>query len=447
MVSASRAMSTSEAVGVGAAVAFVEYDRSPEARYPVAIEQGYAVAQLIARGGRGPAGSGGVPRGRRPRTASEMRGTGHRLASWPMRPRRSWKNLGTRRTGRRGGVVEVAVPPAGTRSRSIHQGEAIMSVTRTRPAVVLEAASQEFVEATAKPPFLYELTPTEARAVLDDVQAAPIEKLQIQDHWMTVAAEVGDVALRIVRPPNSTGPLPVILYMHGGGWVLGNAGTHDRLVRELAVGVGAAVAFVEYDRSPEARYPVAIEQGYAVAQLIAREGAEHNLDPHRMAVAGDSVGGGMAAALALMAQDRGDVEFVHQSMYYPVTDAGMDTGSYEQFAEGYFLSAKSMAWFWDAYVPDLEQRSEPYASPLRAEDERLAGLPPAFVIVDEADVLRDEGEAYAGRLRAAGVDVTAVRYDGITHDFMMLNPLSETHATRAAVAQSIAVLRKALGTD
>ena len=232
--------------------------------------------------------------------------------------------------------------------------------------------------------------------------------------------------------------------MHGGGWVLGNADTHDRLVRELAVGTGAAVAFVEYDRSPEAHYPVAIEQGYATAQWIVREGAANALDPECIAVAGDSVGGGMTAALALMANERGDVRFVQQSMYYPVTDAAMDTGSYEQFAEGYFLTAKAMAWFWDAYLPDLERRSEPFASPLRASDEQLAGLPPAFVIVDEADVLRDEGEAYAAHLRAAGVAVTTVRYDGITHDFMMLNPLSGTHATRAAVAQAIAVLRQAL---
>jgi len=235
--------------------------------------------------------------------------------------------------------------------------------------------------------------------------------------------------------------VPAILYMHGGGWVLGNAGTHDRLVRELAVGTGAAVVFVEYDRSPEAAYPVALEQGYATAQWIVREGAGNGLDSERIAVAGDSVGGGMTAALALMASQRGDVRFIHQSMYYPVTDAAMDTGSYEQFAEGYFLTAKSMAWFWNAYLPDVGRRAEPFASPLRASDEQLTGLPPAFVIVDEADVLRDEGEAYAARLRAAGVAVTTVRYDGITHDFMMLNPLSGTHATRAAIAQAIATLR------
>jgi acetyl esterase len=192
----------------------------------------------------------------------------------------------------------------------------------------------------------------------------------------------------------------VILYMHGGGWVIGNADTHDRLVRELAVGAGAAVVFVEYDRSPEAHYPVAIEQGYAAAQWIMSEGHGQRLDPTRVAIAGDSVGGGMTAALALMARDRGDVRFVHQSMYYPVTDAAMDTGSYEQFAEGYFLTRKAMEWFWEAYAPDLERRSESYASPLLATDEQLAGLPPAFLIVDEADVLRDEGEAYAARLRA-----------------------------------------------
>jgi acetyl esterase/lipase len=175
-----------------------------------------------------------------------------------------------------------------------------------------------------------------------------------------------------------------------------------------------------------------------------REGAANGLDPERMAIAGDSVGGNMTAAITLMAQERGDVRFIHQSMYYPVTDAAMDTGSYEQFAEGYFLTDKAMAWFWDCYCPDLERRAEPFASPLRATDEQLASLPPALLIVDEADVLRDEGEAYAARLRAAGVAVTTVRYDGITHDFMMLNPLSGTHATRAAVAQAISVLRETL---
>jgi acetyl esterase/lipase len=311
--------------------------------------------------------------------------------------------------------------------------------------LVLERAARAFADAAAKPPLLYELTPEQARKVLDDVQSGPVEKPAVQETWFTVPADVGDVQVRLLRPLGAVAPLPVILYMHGGGWVLGNAHTHDRLGRELVAGTGAALAFVEYDRSPEARYPVAIEQGYAVARHIMREGAAHGLDPERMAVAGDSVGGNMTAALTLMAEGRGDVRFIHQSMYYPVTDAAMDTPSYHQFAEGYHLTAKAMAWFWDAYAPDADTRAQSYASPLRASDQQLAGLPPALVIVDECDVLRDEGEAYAARLRENGVDVTTVRYDGTIHDFMMLNPLAGTHATRAAIAQAIAALRSALG--
>ncbi|MFJ4539954.1 alpha/beta hydrolase [Streptomyces tibetensis] len=317
-------------------------------------------------------------------------------------------------------------------------------MTAPSGSIVLEPAAKQFADATSQPPFLYEVGPEKARRVLDDLPAEPIEKLEVDSEWITVPADVGDVRVRIVRPRGAAPPLPVILYMHGGGWILGNADTHDRLVRELAEGAQAAVVFVEYTRSPEAHYPVAIEQGYATAQWIVREGAAHGLDPDRMAVAGDSVGGNMTAALALMAKERGDVRFVHQSMYYPVTDAAMNTRSYADLATGYFLTAKAMDWFWNAYAPDRAQRSEITASPLKADLNQLAGLPPAFLLVDEAGVLRDEGEAYAAKLRAAGVDITTVRYDGITHDFMMLNPLSDTHATRAAVAQAVAVLRDAL---
>jgi len=312
---------------------------------------------------------------------------------------------------------------------------------------VLEPAAQEFADATAKPPFLYELGPDRARKVLDDVQAAPIAKLDVAEKWTTVPADVGDVRVRLVKPPDATGALPPILYMHGGGWVLGNAGTHDRLVRELAVGVNAAVVFEEYDRSPEAHYPVALEQGYATAQWIQHHGSDEGLDATRLAVAGDSVGGNMTAALAILAKQRGDVTFVHQSMYYPVTDGGQDTDSYREFAEGPFLTAKSMAWFWDAYLPDQSARAQITASPLRAGIDDLTGLPEAFLIVDENDVLRDEGEAYARKLTAAGVRTTSVRYNGILHDFMMLNPLRHTAATTGAIEQAIHVLRKALGTD
>lgn len=327
---------------------------------------------------------------------------------------------------------------------------------------MLEPAAQAFADATAKPPRLHELGVEGARKLLDDVQAAPIEKPDVDEKWITVPADVGDVRVRIVRPlgadPSGASrpellpdllptPLPTILYVHGGGWILGNAGTHDRLVRELAVGVGAAVVFVEYTRSPEAQYPVAIEQAYATAQWITRHGAAEGLDAARLAVVGDSVGGNMTAALAILAKQRGDVTFVHQSMYYPVTDAGQDTGSYREFADGPHLTAKAMAWFWDAYLPDLERRDEITASPLRATAEDLAGLPEAFLVVDENDVLRDEGEAYARHLIAAGVPTTTVRYNGTIHDFLMLNPLRGTAATTAALEQAVHVLRKALKTE
>lgn len=315
------------------------------------------------------------------------------------------------------------------------------------PVVILEPAAQELADASSKPPFLYELAPAAARKVLDDLQAAPIDKLPIDEEWVTVPSSVGDVGVRIVKPPGATGKLPIVVYMHGGGWVLGNSATHDRLVRELAVGARAAIAFVEYTPSPEAHYPVAIEQGYATAQWIVRDGASRGLDASRMAVAGESVGGNMSAALTLLAKQRGDVTFVHQSLYYPVTDAAMNTDSYERFATGYYLSRKLMEWFWNAYTTDSAQRMEIFASPNQASIEQLVGLPPAFLLVDEADVLRDEGEAYAAKLRWAGVPVTTVRYDGTVHDFMMLNTLADTNATRAAIAQATAILRGALGTD
>jgi acetyl esterase len=312
---------------------------------------------------------------------------------------------------------------------------------------VLEKEGAAFAEATAKPPFLYEIGPDAARKVLDDVQAEPVDTIEVDESWVTVPAEVGDVRVRILRPQGATGVLPVILYVHGGGWILGNAGTHDRLTRELAAGASAAVAFVEYDRSPEAAFPVAIEQSYAAAQWIVAHAEEQRLDASRLAVAGDSVGGCMSTAVALLAQRRGDVTFIHQSLYYPVTDGAQDTDSYREFAEGPFLTARSMAWFWDAYTPDPSVRTDPIASPLRATDEELAGLPETFVIVDENDVLRDEGEAYARRLTALGVRTTCVRYNGILHDFMMLNTLRTSAAATAAIEQAIHVLRKALGTD
>lgn len=312
--------------------------------------------------------------------------------------------------------------------------------------IVLEPAAQQVADAFSRPPFLYEMAPADARKVLADAQSGPVSKPSVEEEWVTVPSPAGDVRVRIVRPQDAAGMLPVIVYMHGGGWILGNAQTHDRLVRELAVGARAAVAFVEYPNAPEARYPTAIEQGYATAQWITRNGAAKGLDASRLAVAGESVGGNMTAALVLMAKQRGDVSFVQQSMYYPVTDAAMNTASYDQFATGYYLSRRAMEWFWDAYTTDPGQRSEITASPNQASSEQVAGLPPAYLCVDEADVLRDEGEAYAAKLRAAGVPVTTVRYDGTIHDFMLLNALSQTRATRAAIGQATAFLRAGLGT-
>ncbi|MBW8804181.1 MAG: alpha/beta hydrolase [Catenulisporales bacterium] len=310
---------------------------------------------------------------------------------------------------------------------------------------VLEPEAQAFAEATANPPYLSDLGPVDGRKAVDEVQSGEIAKPAIDEEWVTVpGGPTGSVQARIVKPAGATGPLPVILYIHGAGWVFGNAHTHDRLVRELAAGAGAAVVFPEYSLSPEAKYPVAIEQNYTVARWIVTDGAAHGLDGGRLAVAGDSVGGNMAAALTLMAKERGGVPLVQQVLFYPVTDASFDTGSYHRFATGYFLRRDGMQWFWDQYTTDPAQRAEITASPLRASVEQLAGLPPALVITGEADVLRDEGEAYANKLRAAGVAVTAVRFQGIIHDFAMLNALRSTQAAQGAITLAVQTLRAAL---
>ncbi|MFB7255557.1 alpha/beta hydrolase [Streptomyces nojiriensis] len=311
---------------------------------------------------------------------------------------------------------------------------------------VLEPAAQAFAHATAQPPYLYQIPVADGRTAVDDVQSGEGVALPaVDEEWITVqGGSAGDVRTRIVRPRGATGPLPVVLYLHGAGWVFGNAHTHDRLVRELAVGARAAVVFPEYDLSPEARYPVAIEQNYSVAQWVAREGHHKDLDGSRIAVAGDSVGGNMSAALTLMAKQRGDVRILHQVLFYPVTDAAFDTDSYAQFAEGYFLRRDAMRWFWDQYTTDAAERAQITASPLRASLDQLTGLPPALVITAEADVLRDEGEAYAARLRAAGVPVTALRVLGTIHDFVMLNALRETRAASLAIGQAVETLREAL---
>ncbi|MBF9066460.1 alpha/beta hydrolase [Streptacidiphilus fuscans] len=320
-----------------------------------------------------------------------------------------------------------------------------MSDDHTPVSPVLEPEAQEFARATANPPYLFDLGPAEGRKAVDEVQSGEIAKPAVDEEWITVdGGPTGSVKVRIVKPAGATGTLPVIVYIHGAGWVFGNAHTHDRLVRELAVGANAAVVFPEYDLSPEATYPVAIEQNHTVARWVVSDGESKGLDATRIAVAGDSVGGNMAAALTLMAKEQGDVPLAAQVLFYPVTDASFDTPSYHQFAEGYFLRRDAMQWFWDQYTTVESERAQITASPLRATLDQLADLPPALVITGEADVLRDEGEAYANKLRQAGVPVTAVRFQGIIHDFVMLNALRPTHAAQAAITQAVTFLRSAL---
>jgi acetyl esterase len=311
--------------------------------------------------------------------------------------------------------------------------------------IPMEAAAQDFSDATANPPFLYDLGPEKGREVVNQTQAGAIAKPDVTDEWIKVPGGTnGDVSVRIVRPAGATGTLPVLLYIHGAGWVFGNAGTHDRLVRELAVGAGAAAVFPEYSLSPEAKYPVALEECYAVAKWLAEGAAGKGLDTSRVAIAGDSCGGNLAAATTLLAKQRGDITFAAQLLLYPVTDAHFDDGSYAQFADGYWLTRTAMQWYWDQYTNDLTERELSTVSPLRASDDELTGLPRTLVINGECDVLRDEGESYARHLRRAGVDVTATRYAGIIHDFMMLNALADTNAAQAATTQAAAFLREAL---
>ena len=308
--------------------------------------------------------------------------------------------------------------------------------------VHLEPEAQAFADATSKPPFLADLGPQKGRDAVDAVQSGPIEKLPVDIEDLVIdGGPKGQVSIRILRPVNAPATLPVILYNHGAGWVFGNHLTHDRLIRELAVGAGAAVVFPNYSLSPEAKYPIAIEECYAVLQWIAEEGSQKGLDASRLAVAGDSVGGNMSIAVSLMTKMRQGPHIQLLLLFYPVTDASFDTDSYHQFAEGYFLRRDGMMWFWDQYTANPQQRDEITASPLRATIEQLQGLPPTLLINAEADVLRDEGEAFANKLRDAGVPVTAVRFQGTIHDFVMLNPLAQSQTARGAISLATNWLR------
>ena len=313
---------------------------------------------------------------------------------------------------------------------------------------LLEPATRAFVENINKQGGtpIYELSPKDARQVLSDLQAAEVTKLpaDLEDLTIPVGPE-GQVSIRIVRPKGSKENLPAVMYFHGGGWVLGGKDTHDRLVREIANGANAAVVFVNYTLSPEAKYPTPIEEAYAATKYIAEKGKDLNLDTSKLVLAGDSVGGNMVAAVLLLAKERGGPNIAYQVLFYPVTDANFDTPSYQQFATGIWLTREAMKWFWNNYLPDKEARKQPTASPLQASIDQLKGQPPALIITDENDVLRDEGEAYAHKLIQAGVNVTAVRYLGTIHDFVMLNALAGTPATCSAVGLVNETLKNIFG--
>ncbi|MEX3777500.1 alpha/beta hydrolase fold domain-containing protein [Pseudomonas sp. MYb118] len=296
---------------------------------------------------------------------------------------------------------------------------------------------------TGKP--MEQMTPKEARAVLVGAQSGvklTLPKADVSEKTIQVDGQA--ISLTIVRPAGVKGELPVFMFFHGGGWVLGDYPTHERLVRDLVAGSGAAAVFVNYTPSPEAHYPVAINQAYAATRWVAEHGKEINVDGKRLAVAGNSVGGNMAAVVALMAKDKGTPAIKFQVLLWPVTDANFDTGSYNQYAEGHFLTRNMMKWFWDNYTTDAKQRNEIYASPLRATTAQLKGLPPALVQTAGADVLRDEGEAYARKLDEAGVPVTSVRYNGLIHDYGLLNVVSQVPAVRSAMLQASQELKEHL---
>lgn len=296
----------------------------------------------------------------------------------------------------------------------------------------------------AKP--LYELIPQEARGVLLEVQKNEGAKPEAKINEIDVPLENGrEMKVLIVRPTDVDDTLPIIFYIHGGGWVMGNEVTHDRLIRRLADEVPAAVVFPVYTPSPEAQYPQTTNDLFMGLNYISEYGAKYNLDATRLIVAGDSVGGNMAAVMALMAKNNKNLPNIDfQLLFYPVTDASFDTESYHEFAEGPWLTKKAMIWFWKQYAPDESKREEIYACPLRATTEELAGLPPALVITDENDVLRDEGEAYAQKLSDAGVQVGAVRVNGTIHDFVMLNALADTIPTKIAIELAVRVLQDVL---
>jgi len=306
---------------------------------------------------------------------------------------------------------------------------------------------REFLKAlnsgSGKP--IEQLSPADARKVLVDAQnSVAVDYSGIEELEKTITQDGQTVTIHVTKPVGSKPDAPVFVYIHGGGWVLGDYPTHRRLVRDLVVESGAVAVFPDYTPSPEARYPTAINQIYATIKWVAEHGNEIGVNGKNLAVVGNSVGGNMTASVVLMAKEKNGPAIKLQVLLWPVTDANFNTGSYTELGEGRFLSRNMMIWFWDNYLPDINARKEIYASPLQASLQQLKGLPPALIQTAENDVLRDEGEAYARKLNEAGVNVTLTRHEGLIHDYGLLNPLAHIPAVKTALLHAAASIRKAL---
>jgi len=309
----------------------------------------------------------------------------------------------------------------------------------------LSPAVKEFLKPLNAPgPPLESLPVEEARNVLVSAQAAfEVDLSGISEEERTVSEDGFDIVVNIVRPEGATGVLPVFLFIHGGGWVLGDYPTHKRMVRDLVTLTGFAGVFVNYSRAPEAKYPQPILEVYAVAKWIAAHGGSIDLDGSKLAIVGNSAGGNLSTATVLLAKSKGGPSFKTQILFWPVTDADFERTSFKKFGTQRFLTSALMQWMWDQYISP-EKRSEIYASPARATTGELRGLPPTLIQVAENDILLDEGEEYGRKLSEAGVEVTTVRYNDVIHDFGLLNGLAEIPQTKALFVQAAQQLIKYL---
>lgn len=309
----------------------------------------------------------------------------------------------------------------------------------------LSPAVKEFLKPlNAGGPPLESLPVEDARNVLVSAQTAfEVDLSGITEDEKTITADGYEITLHIVRPEGVTDQLPVFMFIHGGGWVLGDYPTHKRMVRDLVKLTGFAGVFVNYSRAPEAQYPQAVHEVYAAAQWLATQGESINLDGTRLAIVGNSAGGNLSTAAVLLAKAKGGPEFKTQILFWPVTDADFERPSYQQFGKQRFLTSTLMQWMWDQYISP-ERRHEIYASPARATTEQLRGLPPTLIQVAENDILLDEGEEYGRKLSEAGVEVTTVRYNDVIHDFGLLNGLAEIPQTKALFVQAAQQLKKYL---